>query len=84
MFIRIDVVNIKVQTVVSCCFVLRPRLTAMVMSGWSVIPTTLFLGKLRPPKQLTSTSCTYFCQELTTTLIESAEGETKVCGHTRY
>ena len=24
--------------------------------------TTLFLGRLRPPKPLTSTSCTYFCQ----------------------
>ena len=24
--------------------------------------TTLFLGRLRPPKRLTSTSCTYFRQ----------------------
>ena len=29
------------------------------MSGRSVNLTTLFLGKLRPPKRLTSTSCTY-------------------------
>ena len=33
-----------------------------VMSGRSVNLTTLFLGRLRPPKPLTSTSCTYFCQ----------------------
>ena len=26
----------------------------------SVYLTTLFLGRLRPPKRLTSTSCTYF------------------------
>ena len=30
----------------------------MVMSGRSVNLTTLFLGRLRPPKRLTSTSCT--------------------------
>ena len=46
--------------------------------------TTLFLGRLRPPKRLTSTSCTYFRQYLTTALLESEEGETKVCGQTRY
>ena len=46
-----------------CCFViLRPRLTAEVMSGRSVNLTTLFLGRLRPPKRLTGTSCTYFGQ----------------------
>ena len=28
----------------------------------SVNLTTLFLGRLRPPKRLTSTSCTYFRQ----------------------
>ena len=33
-----------------------------VMSGRSVNLTTLFLGRLRPPKRLTSTSCTYFRQ----------------------
>ena len=54
----------------------------MVMSGRSVNLTTLFLGRLRPPKRLTSTSCTYFCQYLTTALLEKAEGETKVCGQT--
>ena len=52
----------------------------MVMSGRSVNLPTLFLGRLRPPKRLTSTLCTYFRQKLTTALLESAEGETKVCG----
>ena len=33
---------------------------AKVMSGRSVNLTTLFLGRLRPPKRLTSTSCTSF------------------------
>ena len=54
------------------------------MSGRSVNLTTLFLGRLRPPKRLTSTSCTYFRQELTIALLEKAEGETKVCCQTRY
>ena len=40
-----------------CCFTL-----AMVMSGWSVSLTTLFLGRLRPLKRLTNTSCTYLRQ----------------------
>ena len=54
------------------------------MSGRSVNLTTLFLGRLRPPKRLTSTSCTYFRQKLTTALLEKAEGETKVCCQTGY
>ena len=56
------------------------------MSGQSVNLTTLFLGMLRSPKRLTSTSnqCTCFRQKLTTALLESAEGETKECGRTRY
>ena len=33
---------------------------------------------------LASTSCTYFRLYLTTAPLESAEGETKVCGQTRY
>ena len=33
-----------------------------VMSGRSVSLTTLFLGRLRPPKRLTSISCTYLRQ----------------------
>ena len=45
-----------------CIVVLRPRETSKVMSGRSVNLTTLFLGRLRPPKRLTSTSCTYFRQ----------------------
>ena len=36
--------------------VLRPRLTSKVMLGRSVNQTTLFLGRLRPPKRLTITS----------------------------
>ena len=54
------------------------------MSGRSVILTTLFLGRLIPPKRLTSASCTYFCQLLKTAPLESAEGGTKVCGHGGY
>ena len=50
----------------------------------SVNLSTLFLGRLRPPKRLTSTSCTYFPQELTTALLEKAERETKVCCQTGY
>ena len=44
----------------------------MVMSGRYVNLPTLFLGRLRPPKRLTSTLCTYFRQKLTTALLESA------------
>ena len=47
---------------ISVVVVLRPRQTSKVMSGRSVNLTTLFLGRLRPPKRLTSTSCTYFRQ----------------------
>ena len=54
------------------------------MSGQSVNLPTLFLGRLRPPKRLTSTLCTYFRQKLTTALLKSAVGETKVCGRTGY
>ena len=56
----------------------------MVMSGRSVNLPTLFLGRLRPPERLTSTLCTYFHQKLTTALLESAEGETKVCGRSDH
>ena len=48
------------------------------MSGRSVNLTTLFLGRLRPPKRLTSTSCTNFRQLLTTALLESAERESSM------
>ena len=51
----------------------------MVMLGHSVNLTTLFLDRLRPPKWLTSTWCTYFRQELTTALLESGGGKTEVC-----
>ena len=42
------------------------------MSGRSVNLTTLFLGRLRPPKRLTSTSCTYLRHYLTPALLEKA------------
>ena len=46
----------------------------MVMSGLTLNLTTFFLGRLGPPKRLTSTKCTYFSQQLTTALLKS-EGE---------
>ena len=69
-----------------CVLVLCPRSTCKVMSGRSINLTTLFLGRLRPPKRLhvTSASCTYFRQSVTTALLEPAKGETKVCGQTGY
>ena len=45
---------------------------------------TLFLGRLRHHKQLASTKCTCFHQQLTTALLESVEGETKVGVRTGY
>ena len=54
----------------------------MVISGWSVNLSILCPGRLRHPKRLTSTSSTYFRQLLTTALLQSVEGETKVCGRT--
>ena len=56
----------------------------MVMSGRSVNLTTLFLGRLRPPKRLTSTKCAHFRKKLTSALLESAEGKTKVFGQIGY
>ena len=49
---------------VSCCIVLLCYVHGKHLrsSGQSFNLTTLFLGRLRPPKQLTSTSCTYFRQ----------------------
>ena len=43
-----------------CCF--TSKVMSKVMSGRSINLTTLFLGRLRPPKRLTSTSHTYFRQ----------------------
>ena len=51
----------------------------MVMLEQSVNRTALFLGRLRPPKWLTSTSCTYYHQLLMTAFLESGEGEMEVC-----
>ena len=42
------------QQIDGCFDVSRPRLTAMVMSGRSVNLSTLFVGRLRPPKQVLS------------------------------
>ena len=73
----------KTSNVVLCCVVdLRPCCTSTVMSGRSVNLNSPMLGRLRPPKRLTSTSLTQFCQQLTTVLQHSAEGETTVCGRT--
>ena len=49
-----------VLLLLDCCF--SSTVTSKVMSGRSVNLTTLFLGRLRPPKRLTITSCTYFRQ----------------------
>ena len=46
----------------------------MAMSRRSVNLTTLFLGKLRPPKRLAGTQWPCFCQQMTTALLESMEG----------
>ena len=51
------------------------------MSGQSVNVATLFPSKLRPLKQLISTKVHILSP---VTLLESAEGETKVSGRTGY
>ena len=52
------------------CFVaFRPKSTAYVVAGRSVNLTTLF-SWVCLNKRLTSTSCTYFCLKLTTTLLK--------------
>ena len=55
----------------------------MVILGRSVDQTTLFLDRLRLPKRLTNSSCTYFRQLLTIALLRAAEVETKVSGRKR-
>ena len=58
--------------------------TSMVMSGRPVNGTTLIhgqLGRRRPPKQLTSSNMHILAP---VTLLESAEGETKINGRTGY
>ena len=55
--------------------------TSMVMSGRSVHVTTLLLGRLRPPNQLTSTKLHILSP---VTLLDSAGGETKVSGRVEY
>ena len=61
------------NVVLCCCF------TSMVNNYG-----TLFLGRPRPPKQLTSTKYIYFSQLLTTAPLESAEGRNKVCDQTGF
>ena len=60
----------------------RPDMTLDVYCGRKTTTQQqqqqFFLDRLRLPKPLTNTSCTYFHQ--TTALSESAEGETKECG----
>ena len=83
--LRIEFKSILLEIPSVCCIVvLRPRCTSKVMSGRSVNLTTLFIGRLRPPKRLTSTSCTYFRQKLTTASLKKRRGETKVCCQTEY
>ena len=55
-------VVVVVVVVVLLFYVHGKHLRSKVISGRSVNLTTLFLGRLRPPKRLTSTSCTYFRQ----------------------
>ena len=54
--------TLNVLPVVVIFVALRPRQTAMVMSERSVNLTTLFLGRLRPSKRLTSIKCAGFRQ----------------------
>ena len=55
--------HIKYYVILFSCFdALRPQRTVMVMSGRLVNLTTLFLDRLRPPKRLTNTKCSYVCQ----------------------
>lgn len=48
------------------------------MLGRSINLITLFRGMLRPPKRLARTSCTHFCQELITALIEPGTSDSCV------
>ena len=51
-----------VRESVVCVVVLHLRYVSKVMWGRSVNLITLFLGRFRPAKRLTSTLCTYFRQ----------------------
>ena len=53
----------------------------MVMSGQSVKLAILFIGRLRPPKRLNSTKCTYFPQQLTTAFLNPSPA---VCDNCRF
>ena len=64
-----------------------PRKSAFPFTYKSKVTTGIkfkFLGRLGAPKRLTNASRTYFRLLLTVALLESAEGETKVCSRTGY
>ena len=57
--------NIKGKTKVNLYLIRNENICVVVVLLFYVHGkhlTTLFLGRLRPPKRLTSTSCTYFRQ----------------------
>ena len=60
-----NIVSLSLEDV-CCCF-------TSTVNSYGHVGTTLLMGRLRPPKQLT-----------TTALLESAEGETKICGRAGY
>ena len=68
-----DICSFKISARFSA---LCPRLTAEVMSGRSVILTTLFLGK--PHRGSLPVLCTFFCHSLTFALLESEQEEEMV------
>ena len=69
--------NWKLIVLIDCFVALRPKSTAMIMAGRSVNLTTLF-SWASLNKQLTSTSCTYFCLQLTTTILEWFSGREEI------
>ena len=56
----------------------------LVMSRRLVNIITLYLGRVRPPKRLSSTKCLYSLQYLKTVLLKAEEGEKKFSGRTWY
>ena len=50
------------RVVLCCCCCFTPTVNSYGHVGWSIYLTTLFLGRIRPPKLLTSTKYTYFRQ----------------------
>ena len=54
--------NIGYAGMLYCCFTSKVMRYGHITSGRSVNLATIFMGRLRPPKRLTSTKCTYFRQ----------------------